>query len=175
MGARGPVGKRDDERRRRNKPETPTTTVDLSAQLLEPVEIPAAGEIGADEDREWHPIARLWYESLAKSGQAVFYEPSDWAAAYVLAETLSRELHPHFVSYIDVETGERMGSWVTEPIKGASLTAILKGMTALMVTEGDRRRLSIELERKRDLDEASAVAAGASSISQQRQRRFEVS
>ena len=44
-----------------------------------------------------HPAARRWFESLAESGQSAFYEPSDWATAYVLAETMSRELRPRVV------------------------------------------------------------------------------
>lgn len=165
MGTRGPAPKRDAERRRTNEKALPTTTVDIAALAKEEVTIPEA-------NGDWHPVAINWYESLPRSGQAVFYEPSDWATAYVLAETLSRELSPQPVMSTDPQTGEVTIEWIKMPIKGASLTAILKGMTALMVTEGDRRRLSIELERKRDLDEAAAVAAGASSISQQRQRRL---
>lgn len=161
----GPPPKRDAERRRRNKPDVETITIDVESLMLEPIEIPKV-------DEGWHPVARQWYESLARSGQAVFYEPSDWATAYALAETLSRELNPQFVSYVDKESGETMAEWVTMPIKGSSLSAILKGMTSLMVTEGDRRRLSIELERKRARDEAAAAVAGVASISQQRQRHL---
>jgi hypothetical protein len=88
----------------------------------------------------------------------------------VLAEALDRELSPQpfVVGQGEFATVEMH----TLPIKGASLTSLLKGMTSLMVAEGDRRRLSIELERKRGLDEAAAVAAGASSISQKRQSRL---
>ena len=161
----GPPPKRDAERRRRNPKAVPTTTVDLETLITQPVEIPEA-------DGGWHPVAAQWYESLARSGQAIFYEPSDWATAYTLAETLSRELNPQFISYVDKETGETMAEWVTMPIKGASLNAILKGMTALMVTEGDRRRLSIELERKRGADAAAAALAGVASISDKRQQRL---
>jgi hypothetical protein len=165
MGTTGPAPKRDAERRRRNAKTVPTTTVVIDDLIKEPVEIPEA-------DPSWHATARHWYDSLQRSGQAVFYEPSDWATALVLAETLSRELNPQFVAYVDKESGETIAEWVTMPIKGSSLTAILKGMTALMVTEGDRRRLSIELERKRATDEATAALKGAASISAQRDKRF---
>ncbi len=161
----GPAPKRDAERRRRNPKVVETTTVLIDDLIKEPVEIPEVPET-------WHPIARHWFESLARSGQAVFYEPSDWAAAMVIGETLSRELNPQYVAYTDKESGEVIAEWITMPIKGASLAAILKGMTALMVTEGDRRRLSIELERKRATDEATAALSGAASISAQRDKRF---
>lgn len=163
MGATGPAPKRDAERRRRNAKTVPTTTVQIDDLIREPVEIPAV-------DESWHEIAKHWYESLARSGQSVFYEPSDWATAVVLAEALHRELSPQpfVVGQGEFATVEMH----TLPIKGSSLTALLKGMTALMVTEGDRRRLSIELERKRATDEATAALAGASSISAQRDKRF---
>lgn len=163
MGSHGPVPKRDAERRRVNARTVPTTTVKIDDLIKEPVEIPAA-------DEDWHEAARQWYDSLARSGQAVFYEPSDWATAYVLAETLHRELSPQPI--VTGNGDDTHIEWVTVPIKGSSLTAILKGMTALMVTEGDRRRLSIELERKRATDEAAAVLAGAASISAKRQERL---
>ncbi len=161
----GPPPKRDAERRRRNPKTVETTTVLIDDLIKEPVSIPEVPD-------GWHATAKHWFESLSRSGQAVFYEPSDWATALVLAETLSRELNPQFVAYVDKETGETVAEWVTMPIKGSSLAAILKGMTSLMVTEGDRRRLSIELERKRATDEATAALSGAASISAQRDKRF---
>ena len=39
--------------------------------------------------REWHRVARSWYDSLPKSAQAQYYEPSDWQLAKVAAEMLS--------------------------------------------------------------------------------------
>lgn len=96
-------------------------------------------------DKKWHPVAARWYRSLKTSGQAVFYEPSDWAVAFLIAEAMSRELKPQpVVSVID---GEQHVEMCTLPPKGASLAAWLKAMTSLMVTEGDRRRLHLELER----------------------------
>jgi hypothetical protein len=156
----GPAPKRDAERRRRNKPDVATTTVDVAGLISEDIEIPAV-------DEAWHPVARLWYESLARSGQAVFYEPSDWATAYVLAETLDRDLQPKPVVITDADGDQRV-EMHTMPLKGSSLTAILKGMTSLMVTEGDRRRLRIELERERGKQE---LPAGVADITQQRGAR----
>jgi hypothetical protein len=96
-----------------------------------------------DGDSDWHPVALRWFESLAGSGQSVFYEPSDWATAYLIAESMSVELKPQPV--VDKETGNV--EWVRFPPKGASLAAWLKAMSSLMVTEGDRRRARLELER----------------------------
>lgn len=119
-GAGGPPPKRDDQRRHRG--ELALGKVADRAPGAAEVPIPEANP-------SWHPIALRWYESLAKSGQSVFYEPSDWMTAWVVAESMSLEL----------STGE--------PPKAASLTAWLKAMSVLMVTEGDRRRMRLELDR----------------------------
>lgn len=120
---------------------------------------PAAAEVKVPRpDRKWHRIARMWFESLAQSGQHVYYEPSDWATAYLIAESISRDLKPQFVAL-----NERTGEPIIEaiPMKGASLAAYLRAMTALLVTEGDRRRARLELERgpAADVDEDAAVTA----------------
>lgn len=131
-GSGGPPPKRSDQRRRRNKPDVPVDKAPAAAV----VEVPPA-------DERWHSAARGWYESLARSGQSAFYEPSDWATAYLIAESMSRDLKPQFVG-VDGE-GEPIVKAI--PMRGASLAAYLKAMTALMVTEGDRRRARLELQR----------------------------
>jgi hypothetical protein len=102
-----------------------------------PVTIPPAS-------KDWHPIARDWYRSLAKSGQQEHYQQSDCATAYLIAESISRDLKPQPIG-VHPETGEAV--MATIPMKGASLAAYLRAFTALMVTEGDRRRARVELER----------------------------
>ena len=144
MGSRGPVPKRDAERRRQNKPETPTDTVNVVGFVA----IPPANS-------RWHPVARHIYESLQSSGQSKFYEASDWAAAYLLAESLSRDLKPQVVGE-DALTGKMFRACV--PLKGASLAAYLKGFAALGVTEGDRRRMGIEIDRKAKKPALAAVS-----------------
>lgn len=135
----GPPPKRSSQRRRVNKPVIPVTVADGAVEVVVPV---------ADEG--WHPVARGWFESLAGSGQSAFYEPSDWAVAVLVAESMSREL------------------WGDGPVSGAALMAWLRAMTALMVTEGDRRRLRLELERRRD-DDGDEVG-GVSEIELYRRR-----
>jgi hypothetical protein len=119
---------------------------------------------------KWHPIAKRWFESLAMSGQSrKYYEPSDWATAYLIAESMSRDLKPQVVG-INEETGEPVMAVI--PLKGASLAAYLKAFTALLVTEGDRRRARVELERpKPGGEEASDV----SWLDEARRRRREAS
>lgn len=133
MGSRGPVPKRSDQRLgHRSKSEATKITV-----------APAAADTAAPmPSDEWHPVALRWYESLAKSGQSKFYEPSDWATAYLIAESISRDLNPQVVGI--TERGDAVFESI--PLKGASLSAYLKAFGNLLTTEGDRRRASIELQ-----------------------------
>lgn len=140
-GAGGPPPKRASQRRRVNKPEVPVTQAPGARTVVVP-----------EADPEWHPVAARWFVSLGQSGQSVFYEPSDWATAYTIAESMSREFKPQ-----PVVTDEGV-SWVSFPPKAASLSAWLKGMTALMATEGDRRRLRLELERGQAQEAKADVA-----------------
>lgn len=145
MGARGPTPKRSDQRRNRRK-----VDVDKSTEATEDVEQPEA-------DPNWHPVARQWYDSLAESAQSIFYEPSDWATAYFLAEAISRELEPQALVF----KGMVMPETIRKTISGGTLGSILKGMTSLLVTESDRRRMQIELQRAR---EEGASADGTSNV-----------
>lgn len=81
-----------------------------------------------DVDEGWHPLARDWYRSLGESGQSVYYEPSDWQTARVLAELLSKALRAGRVTAALIERWQ-------------------SGATELLTTEGARRRAQIELQR----------------------------
>ena len=135
MGARGPVPKPDGQRRRRNKP------------VGGPAEKASAGgePIVPDPDEGWHKVARIVWDSLASSGQAQFYTSSDWATAYALCESMSREFKPQPMR-VGVGDDARV-EMVELPPKGASLAAWSKTMGQLMMTEGDRRRARLELEK----------------------------
>jgi hypothetical protein len=85
-----------------------------------------------------HPVARKWYESLSESGQSEFYEPSDWTAAVLCAEA--------------------MDAYLLEP-NGSLLSQINAMMTNLLVTEGARRRASVELLRSPADQPVAAVAS----------------
>lgn len=155
----GPPPVRDSERRRRNKPVVETTTVDIAELASQEVEIPAP-------DEDWHPAALQWYNSLARSGQSIYYEPSDWATAYAVAESLSRDLKPR---PLVVGQGEEVTvEWVEQPLKGSSLTAYLKAFASLMVTESERRRLHMELERRKSDGQPAPVVP----ITQKRRGRL---
>ncbi|MFJ5785334.1 phage terminase small subunit [Streptomyces hydrogenans] len=123
MGARGPVAKRSEERRRRNKPDGPEL---VQAPSGPPSDLPDLPE----PDSNWHEIAVDWYLSLRDSGQAVFYQASDWATARYAAELMSRLLN-----------SDRAPN-------GQLVAALNSVMGSLLTTEGDRRRARIELERQ---------------------------
>lgn len=124
MGTRGPIPKRSEERRRVNKSDGPEL---IQAPAGAPTDLPELP--GPDE--LWHPIAVDWYLSLRESGQAAFYEPSDWAVARYAADLMSKVL-------------------LSERGPNGQLVAALNSvMSSLLTTEGDRRRARMELERKK--------------------------
>lgn len=94
-----------------------------------------------DIDPNWHPIAIQLWESMAVSGQSAYYQQSDWAMLYSLCDDLS---------YVKNQTYKRSGQM---------LQVIYTTLSSLLVTEGDRRRLRIELEEpEEDQEEASVTA-----------------
>lgn len=128
----GPIPNRESDlarpRERKGKDQVPVT----KGQSL-PTRVPHA-------DAEWHPIARMLWDSLKKSGQASFYQQSDWAYAYSLCDDLS-----------NYKNSGRRSSQMAQVIYSA--------MTNLLVTEGDRRRVRIELHEPESDDEEATVVA----------------
>lgn len=105
--------------------------------------VPVAGEVTRPPTQaHWHPIAKDWYESLAISGQSMFYEPSDWAAAQYVADIITRNLSAGKFSAV-------------------LFAAAWSAMGELMTTEGSRRRLRLELERTGALNDAETNRAVA--------------
>jgi hypothetical protein len=100
---------------------------------LKPVTMP-------DPDPSWHPIATRLYESLRSSGQADFYQNSDWAFAVSVCDDLS-----HYKKSLKRS--------------GQMLQTIYSALERLLVTEGDRRRVRIELHEPDGDSEPAAVLA----------------
>lgn len=140
MGRKGPIPKRTDE----------VMGHRTKAELAERETFSGTGQaIDVPEpDPEWHPIATRWYESLAKSGQHQFYEPSDWAVAVYVAEVMSRTLHRSYAS-------------------ANQYSFLLAGATELLSTEGSRRRLRLELQKHHITPENSA---GVTAINEYKRR-----
>lgn len=127
MGSRGPAPKRSTERRRRNK-DGRVDVVPVGGVVVQPV---LEGDHSEVAVRFWH--------RLGESGQAQFFEPSDWALAELA------------VLAID--------SFVAKP-SAMMLSSINQMLSSLLVSEADRRRARMELEREEsepgevtDLDE----------------------
>jgi hypothetical protein len=138
VGSRGPVPKPSDQRRRRNKTDASGAPNEVTAD-----ESSSSGAKAPRVNGNWHPVAKRFYAALRSSGQARYYQPSDWAVAELLCESISRELRSK------------------EPPKAASVQAWLKGAAVLMATEGDRRRLRMELHVRLGAGEGSGSPAPA--------------
>lgn len=131
MGARGPVPKRSEERRRRNIGDAPTIAV-----RSEPVVAP-------DPPKRLHEVALRWYESLRESGQSDLYEPSDWAAAQLVAVAMNKCLR-----------GKRFSA----PL----FAAVWAAANDLLTTEQARRRARVEVQRA--LEEQEEQRPGITAI-----------
>jgi len=129
MGTRGPVPKRSDKRVRRNKDGGEVERIELPEG---PVEAPPLGFVT-------HDIAMAWYASLAESGQARYFEPSDWQAARVVAHEVGRMLNAGKAS-------------------GQMLAAVWSAMSDLLTTEAARRRVRMEIERGKAEDDGPNAA-----------------
>jgi hypothetical protein len=120
----GPAPKRDAERTRTADPKSGVAR----HGELRATKIPPA-------DQKWHKRAREFYNSLKTSGQADYFQDSDWAYARILCDYLTQ--------------------WYERPraMDGANIEAM---MSKLGATEGARRQiLRIEL----DLPEVDAPDA----------------
>lgn len=133
MGTRGPVRKRDDQRVRRNKPEVPTETISVIGK----VEVPDL-DLQDYHGIPAHPIVQDFYRSLADSAQSRFYEPSDWQLARVAMHFLNQQLY----------SGKP---------NGQLLTTVNQMLTGLLVSEGDRRRVQLEVERNQGAGDADVL------------------
>lgn len=118
MGMYGPIPKRDSERVRRNKPDVPTDVIALPGVVEMPeLDIPNP-----------HPLIIDFYASLADSGQSQYYEPSDWQYARLTMVFLNDLLRSNRVN-------------------GNILQVVNSMLSSLLVTEGERRRVRMEVER----------------------------
>ncbi|QGJ87732.1 hypothetical protein SEA_BIANCATRI92_5 [Mycobacterium phage BiancaTri92] len=126
-GTRGPIGKRDEERVRRNKPDQETETV----QVIGTVKPPELGDVS--HLGETHPLIIEMYDSIKASAAVKYYEPTDWQFARLTLYTLNQELI----------AAQHNG----KPVGAMKLTAINQMLSSLLLTEGDRRRVRLEVER----------------------------
>lgn len=98
-----------------------------------PVSIPRA-------DPSWHPAAKRLYNSVKTSGQAEYYQNSDWALLWALCDDMS-----HFKS------ADR---------RSAQMAAtVYAGLGNLLLTEGERRKARIELALPTEQETPASVTA----------------
>lgn len=87
-------------------------------------------------DEDWHPIARMVWDGALSSGQADYYQNSDLAILYSICDDLS----------LYKKSGRR---------SSMMFSALMASMNVLLLTEGDRRKVRIELgeepEKKAEL------------------------
>jgi hypothetical protein len=141
MGARGPVPNHSDDLARdrsRKGGEVQAITKGIARDTVVP-----------EPDEDWHPIARMLWDSLAESGQSDFYQQSDWAFAFSLCDDLSFYKRP-FTTKDGDEYHKRSGQM---------LQTIYSAMERLLVTEGDRRRVRIELDSQPAEGDSAEVIA----------------
>lgn len=114
MPGKGPPPKRESQRRRRNAG-PPADHPTVTAEVRGP-------ELGGEHTT----LAVEFWDGLRRSGQAEFYEPSDWSVARLVVVAID--------------------SFAAKPA-AMMLSSINSMMSNLLVTEGDRRRVRLELER----------------------------
>lgn len=121
MGIRGPFSKRQ-EAQAGHRTKAEKAEVEKLVVEGEQAEQPSPSE-------QWHPIAKDWYDSLARSGQSKYMEPSDWQAARFVAEVMTRAL-------------------AQETLNARALAVVWSAMNDLLTTEGSRRRVRLEIDRR---------------------------
>lgn len=138
MGSRGPAPKRTDQVRRRNSGDDDIPVTE-APRLNARVAAPPLGFVT-------HELAMEWYDSLAESAQALYFEPSDWQTARIVAMELGRMLNAGKPS-------------------GQLFAALWTATGDLLSTEGQRRRLRFEIDRapatEEDNDDAAIIDLAA--------------
>lgn len=152
---RGPVPKRDVARRRRNKTDDAGHSVEVEQVELDPEEFPAEYERPA-ANPSWHPAARAIWDGAVDSGVTVFWEPSDWAILGLTCSQISQEYADDLIIEKvkqPLEAGSGGGEklvYGSRPMPAGKFTAIMRTLGSLGLTEGDRRRMHMELNRFAD-------------------------
>ena len=93
---------------------------------------------GFEPDEDWHKIARMIWDAAEDSGMKDFYQQSDWAILYTLCDDIT------FYKNRGVRSGQM-------------LATIMSALSSLGLTEGDRRRMHIELTEESDGEEDATV------------------
>lgn len=139
MAGNGPPPKRSDQRVRRNKDVIEIDKVPMEGEVIAP-------DLGITDP---HPLIVDFWDSLPDSGQTMYWEPSDWQFARVTLHFLNGQ----------VKTGRPSGQ---------ILATVNSMMTDLLVTEGARRRVRMEVERAAQTGTATVTDISVSQAFKQR-------
>ncbi|ATI18706.1 hypothetical protein SEA_DAUDAU_5 [Streptomyces phage Daudau] len=132
MGVRGPVPNRESDLAR-PRSRKGSDEQETKRGMMKPVVVPRA-------DPDWHEAAKKLYDSLKKSGQSDFYQQSDWAYAWALMDDFS-----HY------KKSSKRSAQMAQTLYSA--------LGNLLVTEGDRRRVRIELQEPEPETTSASVLA----------------
>ena len=136
MGLRGPTPKRSDERTRRN------ATGEDGIALKKGVALPFQWE---EPGAEWDVAVKRLYLSLGESGMAAYYQQTDADYAWLICDEFSE--------------------YRKSPRKSAVMFAgLISSLSGLGLTEGERRRIHIEL----DAPQAEVKSAGVVALDKYR-------
>lgn len=143
MGTRGPIPDREDNLAR---PRDRKGTDEQSAKrgLLQPI------AIEWQADPEWTDFTKQVWESASASGMADFYQDTDYAELWFICQELDRYSAPR----VYMKTGELYYKQSPEMVK-----ALLTGLSNLGFTEGDRRRIRVELDAPEPETQSASVTA----------------
>lgn len=135
----GPIPKRDNQKAGHNsKAESEEIT---RIKMIGSVPVP---ELIKFEGMIRHPLVENFYQSLQESGQSQFYEPSDWQTAQLCMYLLNAQL-------------------LADRPSPTMIAAIWQMLGSLCVTEGERRRMRIEVDRETG-EQASAEVIPISKV-----------
>ena len=130
MGRRGTIPERESNlarpRERKGSDEQST-----KRGMLQPIAIDWA------PDPEWSAFTRNVWASASASGMADFYQDTDYAELWFICQELDR----YSTAKVNRATGELYYKQSPEMVK-----ALLTGLSNLGFTEGDRRRVKVELD-----------------------------
>jgi len=144
MGTRGPIPERESNLARPRERQGSDEQAAKRGQL-QPI------AIDWQPDENWHPFTRQVWESASASGMADFYQDTDYAELWFICQELDRYSKRQ---YVNSRTGELEYKQSPEMVK-----ALLTGLSNLGFTEGDRRRIRVELDAPEPEAKSASVTA----------------
>lgn len=133
----------------------------LSKGLSKPATIP-------DIPDDWPAICVRFWDAACESGQAEYWESSDYMVLYVLVDELAAYRRPSPIMVADpanpkrriqsLDPDGRPEFYETHKVSGQMFQALMSNLKGLGLTEGDRRSMSIELQKEQEDDTKTQLA-----------------